>query len=211
MSELRVVVVAGDPLVRAGLAALLVQAGCEVVGQAAAEANLPAQLAVFRPDAVVWDFGWNASVDVDTWLELLADVAAADWPVVVLLSDEAHVPEIWAAGASALIGRDADAPSLLAALQAAVQALLVLDRALASIIVPARGLGHEPLVEELTPREIEVLQLLADGLTNKAIAQRLSISEHTIKFHVNAILGKLGAQSRTEAVVRATRQGLLLL
>jgi DNA-binding NarL/FixJ family response regulator len=65
--------------------------------------------------------------------------------------------------------------------------------------------------EPLTPREMEVLQRLAEGLTNKAIAQELGISEHTIKFHVNAIMGKLHAQSRTEAVVRATRLGLILL
>jgi DNA-binding NarL/FixJ family response regulator len=65
--------------------------------------------------------------------------------------------------------------------------------------------------EVLTPREQEVLQLLAEGLPNKTIADRLYISEHTVKFHVNAILSKLGAQSRTEAVVRATRLGLLLL
>jgi len=56
-----------------------------------------------------------------------------------------------------------------------------------------------------------VLQLLAEGLPNKAIALRLDISDHTIEFHVNAILGKLGAQSRTEAVVRATRLGLIIL
>jgi DNA-binding NarL/FixJ family response regulator len=65
--------------------------------------------------------------------------------------------------------------------------------------------------EALTPREQEVIQLLAEGLPNKTIADRLHISEHTVKFHVNAILSKLGAQSRTEAVVRATRLGLLLL
>ncbi len=65
--------------------------------------------------------------------------------------------------------------------------------------------------EALTPREREVLQLLAEGLANRAIAQRLAISEHTVKFHVNAILGKLNAQSRTEAVVRAARLGLLIL
>jgi DNA-binding NarL/FixJ family response regulator len=58
---------------------------------------------------------------------------------------------------------------------------------------------------------MEVLRLLAEGLPNKAIAHRLGISEHTVKFHVNALLGKLGAQSRTEAVVRATRLGLILL
>ena len=69
----------------------------------------------------------------------------------------------------------------------------------------------DELIESLTPRESEVLQLLAQGMPNKQIALELAISEHTVKYHVNAILGKLGAQSRTEAVVRATRAGLILL
>jgi DNA-binding CsgD family transcriptional regulator len=63
----------------------------------------------------------------------------------------------------------------------------------------------------LTPREREVLALLAEGLSNKAIADRLAISEHTAKFHVNAVLAKLGVQRRTEAVVRAARLGLVTL
>ena len=63
----------------------------------------------------------------------------------------------------------------------------------------------------LTPRESEVLQLLAEGLPNKAIAERLGISDHTAKFHVNAILGKLGASTRTEALAQAARLGLVLL
>ena len=63
----------------------------------------------------------------------------------------------------------------------------------------------------MTSRELEVLWLLAEGLPNKAIASRLGISEHTVKFHVNSIMGKLSAQSRTDAVVRATRLGLILL
>ena len=66
-------------------------------------------------------------------------------------------------------------------------------------------------VTDLTPRELEVLALVADGLPNKAIAGRLGISDHTVKFHVNAILSKLGAQSRTEAVTRAMRMGLITL
>ena len=65
--------------------------------------------------------------------------------------------------------------------------------------------------ELLTARELQVLALLAEGLANKAIAARLGISDHTVKFHVNAILGKLGAESRTEAVTRAARAGLLIL
>ena len=67
------------------------------------------------------------------------------------------------------------------------------------------------MLGELTSHELEVLQLLAEGLPNKSIARQLGISEHTVKFHVNAMLGKLGAQSRTEAVTRATRLGLILL
>ena len=67
------------------------------------------------------------------------------------------------------------------------------------------------ILEPLTPRELEVLHLLAEGLPNKTIARRLAISDHTVKFHVNALLGKLQAQSRTEAVVRASRAGLVVL
>ena len=75
----------------------------------------------------------------------------------------------------------------------------------------SEGAGRAALVEPLTPRELEVLRLMAEGLPNKTIAARLEISEHTVKFHVNTILGKLGVASRTEAVVRATRLGLILL
>ena len=72
------------------------------------------------------------------------------------------------------------------------------------------ALSATPL-EELTPRELQVLQRIAEGDSNKEIAHRLGISEHTVKFHVNSILAKLNAQSRTEAVVRATRLGLIFL
>ena len=75
--------------------------------------------------------------------------------------------------------------------------------------------GHpretDPAPEALTPREIEVLELLAEGLPNKAIAARLTISDQTVKFHVSSICGKLGAANRTEAVRRALRRGLVTL
>jgi DNA-binding NarL/FixJ family response regulator len=76
---------------------------------------------------------------------------------------------------------------------------------------PAAEKTPEALLEPLTAREQEVLPLLAEGLSNKAIAAQLQISEHTAKFHVNAVLTKLGAQNRVEAVVRAARIGLLSL
>ena len=86
-----------------------------------------------------------------------------------------------------------------------------LAEAVVSLPPPRRAELEGGLIESLTTREHDVLVLVADGLSNREIAHDLAISEHTVKFHVNAILGKLAAQSRTEAVVRATRLGLLLL
>ena len=215
MSDIRVLIVADDPLARAGLAALLAgQRGCLVVGQVAEEADLPAALDVYRPEVVVWDLGWDPAPDSDstpTSMERLAELGDADPPVVVLMPDETQALEAQMAGARGLLLRDTGAERLVAALTAAARDLMVLDLPLAVPMLGAREPSSPTPVEDLTPRELEVLGLLAEGLPNKAIARRLDISEHTVKFHVNAVLGKLGAQSRTEAVVRATRLGLILL
>jgi DNA-binding CsgD family transcriptional regulator len=106
--------------------------------------------------------------------------------------------------------RDTDGPRLVATLQAAALGLVVVDGPLSAGALRTRA-AADPLVESLTPRELEVLQLIGQGLSNRAIAERLAISEHTAKFHVNAILGKLGAQTRAEAVAQGVRSGLLLL
>jgi two-component system nitrate/nitrite response regulator NarL len=209
--DLRVLVVASDPLARAGLAALLAgQPGCTLAGQLSGSDDLPSQAAVYRPDVVLWDLGWDPAPDLEDSLLQIDGLAEEGLPVIALLAEEAQAAEVWASGARGLLLRDAGVESLLAALQAVSRGLAVFDPSLALSPLPARDPALA-LTEDLTPRETEVLQLMADGLTNKAIAQRLGISDHTVKFHVNAILGKLGAQSRTEAVVRATQLGLLLL
>ena len=212
LEDLRVLVVADDPLARAGLAVLLSeQSSCTVVGQSSSQEDLAAQAAVYRPEVVLWDLGWERPLDLEAGLEQVGELVEDGLPVVALLPDEAQAQEVQASGVRGLLLRDASAETLQAALQAIGHGLVVLDPSLVLGLSPVIEPGLDSLVEELTPRETEVLQLLADGLTNKAIAQRLGISDHTVKFHVNAILGKLGAQSRTEAVVRATRLGLLLL
>jgi DNA-binding NarL/FixJ family response regulator len=81
----------------------------------------------------------------------------------------------------------------------------------AFLVAPAVDLADAPTVEALTPREIDVLELLAEGLSNKGIALRLGISDQTVKFHVASICGKLGAHSRTRAVRLAVRRGLITL
>jgi two-component system nitrate/nitrite response regulator NarL len=203
----RVLIVADDPLTRSGLAALLAnQPGCIVSGQSPANADLNATLNVYDPDVVLWDVGWDASAS----LEHIADLRDTGTPIVALLPDEAHATETWIAGARGLLLRSASPDNLVAALNAVAQGLVVLDTTLGAVLLSTRDRVPAPS-EELTARELQVLQALAEGLPNKAIALRLGISEHTIKFHVNSILSKLGAQSRTDAVVRASRLGLIIL
>jgi two-component system, NarL family, nitrate/nitrite response regulator NarL len=203
MVPLRLLIVADDPLARAGLTGLLADApDCQVIGQIHSD-EIDDMLDTAVPDVVIWDVGWHTAVSHPDW-------RAYPIPVIALLTDESDVSTIWATGVTALLNRQVDGEKLAAVAGTAVHNLIILDPALAqSLLIPAAATA--PLDDELTPRELDVLQLLAEGLTNKAIAQRLAISDHTVKFHVNAIMSKLAAQSRTEAVVRATRLGLILL
>lgn len=209
-TELRLLLVAEDPLARAGLARLLADLpGCVVVGQTNS-ADAAAAAAEEQADLLMWDLGWETAVNDD-----LPPFDELPLPTLALLADVEQAAAVWTAGARALLRRDAEVDKLLAGVTAVAAGLCVLDPAFATALHPTAPpdaeAEDEGAVQTLTPREGEVLRLLAEGLTNKAIAQRLEISDHTVKFHVNAILGKLNAQSRTDAVVRATRRGWLSL
>jgi two-component system, NarL family, response regulator YdfI len=148
----------------------------------------------------------------------LADSGLATELSLVLLSD--HPSAAWSAealraGVRAVLPATLSPDQLMAALQAAVAGLVVLHPSEIMAAVPTAGApASQPLAEltePLTRREREVLQMLAAGLGNKEIAARLNISDHTAKFHVASILGKLGAATRTEAVALGIRRGLILL
>ncbi|MBI5929965.1 MAG: response regulator transcription factor [Chloroflexi bacterium] len=206
--DLRLLIVADNPLARTGLVALLnYQVGFNVVGQVAADADLLQMLDIYRPAVVVWDLGWEPAATI----ERLREVRDSQFRVVALLPDEDFAANAWRAGANGLLFQNVQIEPMMAAIQAVANGLMVLEPTLATQSLDNSTTNVETLAEDLTPRELEVLQLLAQGLTNKAIAQRLAISDHTVKFHVNAIMTKLNAQSRTEAVVRASRFGLILL
>jgi DNA-binding NarL/FixJ family response regulator len=208
MSNLRILIVADDPLARAGLAALLrSQPDCAVVGQVSSKADLSKEVDIYRPDVMLWDLGWDPTRILDR-LDDLSDVAS---PSVILLPDSGSGAEIWNSTARGFLQRDMAADRVVAALQAVARGLIVIDPSLTTTLSPNLPANPPVLREALTPRELDVLQLLAEGLPNKGIARRLDISDHTVKFHVNAIMSKLSAQSRTEAVVRATQLGLILL
>src|SRR5436305_2916498 len=197
---LTVLLVGDDPLARSGLAALLAgEPGVAVVAQAApadlsagsdgdrmAGANAASGL---PPQVALWDLGLAPGLA----LGRLADFALSGPPVLALLADEELAADAYAAGARGLLFRDASPGRLAAALRALAEGLVVLDGALADLLAPHSEDDGDPIdsppsrvepAEPLTPREIEVLQLLAEGLSNKRIAARLAISEHTAKFHV---------------------------
>jgi two-component system, NarL family, nitrate/nitrite response regulator NarL len=202
--ETRVLIVGEDPLARGGLAVLLAGAeGLLVVGQSAPGAQTAAAVTGLQPDAVLWDLGVSPR-------ELPGGIGSLP-AVVVLAADEEVAAEALAAGARGVLPREAGPGRIAAALCAAARGLVVLDEELAAALLRPRAPSISALVEPLTSRELEVLQLLSEGLSNKEIGSRLGISESTAKFHVNAIAGKLGANGRTDAVVRAARLGLLLL
>ena len=203
---LRVLVVGEDPLARSGLVQLLsARDDLALAGQAGPEEAASA-LRSTDAEVVVWDMGPDILPDTDA----LAGLSGLRGPaLVVLTAADGAVPELLGAGAQAVLGREADASRLAAAVHAAAQGLLVLDERLSESVLRRRPAAAR--IEPLTPRETEVLALLGQGLSNRGIAERLAISEHTAKFHVNAILGKLDAQTRAEAVAQGVRLGLLLL
>jgi DNA-binding NarL/FixJ family response regulator len=196
----RVAVVTADPLVRSAIgASVAFSSELELVDDVA------------HADVVVWDPGLGEGA------ARYGEIAALGAPVAVLAPDSEHVSAALAAGARAVLARGIGARALCAALIAIHRGLTVLDDGPRARVAPdasepgpARDATAAP-GEELTARELQVLQLLAAGLSNKAIARELEISEHTAKFHVNGILAKLGASSRTEAVVAAARRALVIL
>ena len=176
-----------------------------VVGLAPTFAFLQTLLADNPVDAVIIDGADEMNSDfAREWVaELLETV-----PVLVLAGapDSSIFSRVLRAERGAILSRDASDEQIVHALRAICTGLLVFDGSLTP-----RPDSEDELLTELTARELQVLRLLAEGLSNRDIAERLGISEHTIKFHIASILGKLQASSRTEAVTRGVRSGLIEL
>jgi DNA-binding NarL/FixJ family response regulator len=202
------VVIAADPLVRGSLAASLAEvSSVQVVGQLAAHSDPAGMMEAFQPSILVLDGGW----DVTSWAHELSPFIEMGLPILLLMPEGVPPRAALAAGARGVVRRQATGDQLAAAVLALGQGLTVLDAGMAAQALPEVASGRESAGEALTPRELDVLRRVAEGRTNKDIAHQLGISESTVKFHLNAILGKLGAQSRTDAVMRAVQSGLLPL
>ncbi len=216
---IRVYVIAPTPMLQAGLRSMLTTPSIEVVG----EASMPAALHTYLS-------GIDVIVVADTLLlEEVVQALTNDHPLalVVLADSSTESPTFYSDQAPLQLLRslelrgwgivpiDAPAEQLQAAIAATIQGLIVLPGFRAPWLyerMPVVATNNIPVADEaLTSREREVLELVSQGLSNKLIARRLQISEHTVKFHVSSISTKLGAASRTDAVSRGLRRGLITL
>jgi DNA-binding NarL/FixJ family response regulator len=142
---------------------------------------------------------------------------AAGVPVIVL-AEGGHAWDALLGGAAAVLADSSDGATLNAAIHAVAQGLTLLSDTFRRELLIDRAAAHdladadpEPVPVDLSPRELQVLQLLAEGASNKVIARRLGITPNTAKFHVASIIAKLGAIGRTDAVARAMRLGLVMI
>lgn len=202
-----VLVVAASADRRRALRAKL--AGLEIETAEISTADWSVALSQARP-------GVAAIVDLEPdQSEAAGKIAELGAGVVVLIEDPepGWVARLVASGVRAVLRSDCSTRQLAAALQAAEAGLAVLEpeTLLGLLHPPLEAAELEPGEEELTPRETEVLRMMTAGLSNREIASTLGISEHTVKFHITSIFGKLGTTSRTEAVTEGLRRGLVLL
>ena len=187
------VVVAKDPLVRSGLVAVLSVYPGLVLKEALAVTD-----ASVSADVVVWDVSD-------------APPPSSITPVLALVNEAHEARRALRSGARGALSRAAPAHAIAPAALAVAAGHWVIDDAFAAALLGEPEAPRPSVPTLLSPREREVLELLSEGLSNRDIAERLGVSRHTSKFHVNAILDKLGAATRTEAVVLAARSGLLSL
>jgi DNA-binding NarL/FixJ family response regulator len=199
---------------RAGLKALVrADTRFEVANAEERPTDLLISVRETEPDVVLLD--GSDGVNAGLWAEL-SNATGAPAAVALLESvRRAEVLRVLRSGVRGLLQREAQPEEIAAALAAVHHGLAVMSPeildALAPASIEAPTADELPPGEPLTPRESEVLALLADGAGNKEIASRLGISQHTAKFHVSSVLSKLGATTRTEAVMRGFKEGLILI
>ncbi|WP_432142437.1 response regulator [Streptomyces sp. bgisy084] len=218
MTTIRVLIADDQMMVRQGFTVLLnAEPGIEVVGQAVDGLDAIAQVDQLAPDVVLMDVRMPRLGGIEATRRLTGPAGATVKVLVLTTFDlDEYVYEALRAGASGFLLKDASADELAQAVRvvAAGDALLApnLTKRLIAEFSRVTSAPRAPLKErvgDLTERETEVLSLIAQGLTNGEIAERLVLAEQTVKSHVGRILGKLGLRDRTQAAVFAYETGLV--
>ncbi|MFF8729044.1 response regulator [Streptomyces sp. NPDC015171] len=215
--SIRVIIADDQQMVRQGFTVLLnAQPGIEVIGQAVDGRDAIARTAELAPDVVLMDIRMPELGGIEATRRIAADHPAVKVLVLTTFDLDEYVYDALRAGASGFLLKDASADKLAEAVRvvAAGDALLApgITRRLIAEFSRLDGSGRVPLkrrVGDLTERETEVLALIAQGLSNAEIAERLFVAEQTVKTHVGRILVKLGLRDRTQAAVFAYESGLV--
>lgn len=215
--KIRVAIIAGGAIVRSGLVAMLAaQPEILVVESASDLTELVREIDRWLPDVILLDSG--NLVLVTAWEELTAmqDLQGRSIPILIIDNfDRVDLALATGAGVRGILATTSTEAEIVAALSAVALGLIVFASEAIELFDRDRTFGSRSIGDNpefsLTPREIEVLVSLGSGLGNKAIAQALQISDHTVKFHISSIFQKLGVSTRTEAVAIGIRSGLILL
>jgi len=216
---LRIVVADDHGVVRDGFSALLAtQPDFAVVGTARDGTEAVEVCRELGPDVVLMDVRMPGMDGIAATRRLIEDAAGPDGPRVLILTTfdlDEYVYDALRAGASGFLLKDVTAERLFDAVRviAAGDALLapgITRRLISEFAAQRPGPGAPVALAALTPRETQVLRLVAEGLSNQEIAARMVVSEETVKTHVSRVLGKLGLRDRTQAVVAAYESGLVV-
>jgi DNA-binding NarL/FixJ family response regulator len=207
MTAITLLVVDDHPVVRDGIVGMVGSAeDITVIGEAADGAEAVALAQVHAPDVVLMDLRMPRMDGVTALREFARHGIASRVVVLTTFDADADVLPAIAAGATGYLLKDASRDELLHAIRAAAAGRTVLAPEVASRLV---GRVRTPEARLLTPRELEILGLIADGATNRAAGDRLHLSEATVKTHLLSIYGKLGVGDRAAAVAEGFRRGLL--
>jgi DNA-binding NarL/FixJ family response regulator len=210
--RLRVVVIDDHELFRGGMVQLLEERGIKVLGEAGLAADGIRQVCDLNPDVVLMDLTMPGMSGIEATHRLSAVAPLVRVLVLTVAADQQSVTDALLAGACGYLVKDAPIDQIIEGIKAAARGESSISPRIASQLVrrlrePAElepGLGGA----ELTPRELQVLELLARGVDNPGIARALYLSQHTVKNHVSSILVKLQVENRIQAAVLAVRGGL---